>query len=219
MTNAIQFIKENGVGKAREVDKLVYGHGINDASIDFKKSPDYKVVYATWIRMLERCFSDRRKNRGNAYKDVTCCKDWLSLSKFYEDILAVENFDKLFEGWHLDKDILIKRNKTYSRYAVSIIPKDINNLLVAKHYKNTGLPQGVAFKSKDNVFVAQITMFNRRKHLGRFKCPNAAFSAYKFAKEAHIKVVANLWKDRIAMSVYDSLINWEIEKETGGEHV
>lgn len=243
--NAIQFIKDYGVDKAREVvatchgipyytfkektergysscksvdlvdlkrlvDNLVYGHGLNDSDKAYKKSKEYKVFYATWVRMLERCFSELRKNRGDAYKEVSCCSEWLVFSKFASDLLEIENFEKLFSSWHLDKDILVRGNKTYSKETVSIVPKDINNLLVAKHFKNTGLPQGVTFKG--GAYVAQITMFGKNKHIGRFRSPETAFLAYKNAKEEHIKVVANKWKDSISSAVYESLMSWGIKQ-------
>lgn len=208
----------------RLVDNLVYGQGLNDADKAYKKSKDYKVFYASWVRMLERCFSEVRKNRGDAYKEVSCCKDWLIFSKFAKDLSEIENYEKLFEGWHLDKDILVRGNKTYSKETASIVPKDINNLLVAKHFKNTGLPQGVTFK--EGAYVAQINMFGKNKHIGRFRSPESAFLAYKNEKEEHIKVVATKWKDSISSGVYEALMNWEIKQAIadyesiyGGEHV
>lgn len=208
----------------RLVDNLVYGQGLNDADKAYKKSKDYKVFYASWVRMLERCFSEVRKNRGDAYKEVSCCKDWLIFSKFAKDLSEIENYEKLFEGWHLDKDILVRGNKTYSKETASIVPKDINNLLVAKHFKNTGLPQGVTFK--EGAYVAQINMFGKNKHIGRFRSPESAFLAYKNEKVEHIKVVATKWKDSISSGVYEALMNWEIKQAIadyesiyGGEHV
>ena len=47
-------------------------------------------------------------------------------------------------------------------------------------------------------------------NLGHYKTPEQAFSAYKFAKESHIKFMASLWKDRIDESVYQALINYEV---------
>ena len=38
-----------------------------------------------------------------------------------------------------------------------------------------------------------------------------AFNAYKKAKEAYIKEVAEEWRDSIDPRVYESLMNWVIE--------
>ena len=190
--------------------KLVYGYGVNDSDRAYRKSEEHKVFYASWVRMLERCFSEVRKNRGDAYKEVSCCNEWLVFSKFANDLSKIENHEKLFDGWHLDKDILVHGNKIYSKETVCIVPKEINNLLVAKHFKNTGLPQGVTLK--EGAYVAQINMFGKHKHIGRFRSPKSAFLAYKKAKEEYIKVVANKWKDSISSAVYEALMNWEIKQ-------
>ena len=48
------------------------------------------------------------------------------------------------------------------------------------------------------------------KHLGHFNTADQAFQAYKEAKEAYIKEVANKWKNQIDPRVYDALMKWEI---------
>ena len=51
----------------------------------------------------------------------------------------------------------------------------------------------------------------KEKYLGRFVTPEEAFQAYKQAKEAYIKEVAEEWRDSIDPRVYESLTNWVIE--------
>jgi len=52
---------------------------------------------------------------------------------------------------------------------------------------------------------------NRNKHIGSFNNPTDAFYAYKAAKEAHIKAVANEWKERIDPRVYEALMSYTID--------
>ena len=40
---------------------------------------------------------------------------------------------------------------------------------------------------------------------------NRAGEKYKTAKEAHIKEVANRWKDKIDTRVYEAMYNYEVE--------
>ena len=46
--------------------------------------------------------------------------------------------------------------------------------------------------------------------IGRYTTPEEAFQAYKQAKEAYIKEVANKWKDQIDNRVYEALMNWGV---------
>ena len=45
----------------------------------------------------------------------------------------------------------------------------------------------------------------------RFKTSEEAFQAYKTAKEAYIKEVAERWKGKIDDKVYQALLEWKIE--------
>ena len=60
-------------------------------------------------------------------------------------------------------------------------------------------------------FKASLTCGNVTKSLGFYDTPDGAFLAYKEAKEAHIKEVAEKWKEQIDSRVYDALMNWTVE--------
>ena len=47
--------------------------------------------------------------------------------------------------------------------------------------------------------------------VGTYDTPEEAFYAYKPVKEAHIKSLAEKWKDQIDPRVYEALMNWTIE--------
>lgn len=42
-----------------------------------------------------------------------------------------ENWKPHMEGWHLDKDILLKGNKVYSPETCAFVPAKINSLLIS----------------------------------------------------------------------------------------
>ena len=75
--------------------------------------------YVVWQGILKRCFDKNTKDKYPTYKDVTCCEEWLLYENFYEWLHAQENFDKWLNcgkwEWAVDKDILIKGNKTYEK--------------------------------------------------------------------------------------------------------
>lgn len=84
-------------------------------------------------------------------------------------------------------------------------------IFTTKPDKN-GLPVGVSFDTRCNKYYSQF----RGRHqtwLGYFATPEEAFQAYKTAKEAYIKEVANEYYSdgRITKRVYDALMRYEVE--------
>lgn len=51
----------------------------------------------------------------------------------------------------------------------------------------------------------------KTKFLGRYLTVEEAFNAYKTAKEARIRSVAERFKGRISPELYDAMMNYEIE--------
>lgn len=60
-------------------------------------------------------------------------------------------------------------------------------------------------------YRARIQRGDKWESLGTYDTPEEAFYAYKPVKEAHIKSLAEKWKDKIDPRVYESLMNWTIE--------
>jgi len=188
---------------------LVFGVGINDwvgnVNVDGKHIWEYKL----WKSMLKRCFSEKFKQKCPTYKDVTCSKEWLSMTKFIEDVSQMRGYG--LEGWDLDKDILQKGNKLYSKSTCCFVPHEVNSLLIKSDKARGEYPVGVYFHKPSGKFVAQLTINGRLKHLGLFANPEEAFFAYKAAKEAQIKVVAEKWKHLLDDRVYQALINYTVD--------
>ena len=51
----------------------------------------------------------------------------------------------------------------------------------------------------------------KTKYLGRYLVVEDAFNAYKTAKEARIRSVAEQFKGRISPELYDAMMNYKIE--------
>lgn len=187
---------------------LVYGVGVNDWDgsiwVDGKLIKEYQL----WQDMLRRCISEEYKKECQTYQDVTCSKEWLSMTSFIKDVSQMKGFG--LSGWELDKDILSKGNKLYSKDTCCFVPAEINTLLVKRDNARGVYPVGVYFDKPSGKFKAQLTVNGKRKHLGRFTTPEEAFQAYKTAKEANIEVVANKWKDQLDERVYQALMNYSV---------
>jgi len=187
---------------------LVYGVGINDwvgaVWVDGKVILEYKL----WKDMLKRCFSEKYKQNQPTYEGVTCSKDWLSMTNFIEDVSQMKGYG--LEGWQLDKDILQKGNKLYSKDTCCFVPHEVNLLLTKCDKARGEYPVGVYFDKCAGKFKAQLNINGKGKFLGYFTTAEEAFQVYKLAKEAQIKVVAEKWKHLLDERVFQALLGYEV---------
>jgi len=187
---------------------LVYGVGVNDwvgkVSVDGKLIREYQL----WKGMLERCFCEKFKQKCPAYEGVTCSKEWLSMTKFIEDVSQMRGYG--LSGWALDKDILQKGNKLYNKDTCCFVPLEVNNLLTKRDKARGEFPVGVCFHKASGKFMAKLRINGKRKFLGLFTTPEEAFQVYKLAKEAYIKVVAHKWKHLLDEKVFQALLDYEV---------
>lgn len=165
--------------------------------------------YTLWKNMLYRCYDEKYQDKFPTYKGCSVSEEFKYFPYFKEWCKNQIGFDQ--DGWFLDKDILIKGNKTYSENACCFVPHEINNLFVKSDAKRENLPIGVSFNETSNTYTAQHSFNGRSKHVGNYENPIKAFQAYKAAKESYIKVVADKWKNLIDQRVYEALINYKVE--------
>lgn len=184
--------------------KLIFGVGINDIyCIDNKK------ILSTWRSMIERCYDTEYQETRPSYKGCSVCKEWHILSNFKQWYENPENGYK--DGYHLDKDILVKGNKIYSPETCCFVPTEINTLLVNSRSRRGALPVGVT--QSGNRYIAKYSRYKRHINIGSFPSPELAFAAYKHARESYIKEVATTYYNRgeITKKVYDALMNYKVE--------
>jgi len=166
--------------------------------------------YKIWHSMFFRCYDTKNIKRYPTYKNVTVCEKWhnyQNFAKWFE-----ENYDSnVMEGWHLDKDILIKGNNLYSPETCCFVPSDINYLITKANSIRGDFPIGVRLDKKRGNFHAVLTKYNKPHLIGSYDTPEEAFEAYKIAKEAHIKYIADIWKSTVNNTVYEALINYKVE--------
>ena len=191
--------------------KTNYGVGYIGYGYD-NKCKDSRKLFKTWYGVLQRCFDLLWKGRHTSYEQTTCSEiffcasDFIDWSKSQIGYNSVDEFGKPFA---LDKDILIKGNTEYLPNTCVFVPQEINNLILNSRSTRGLLPIGVT--TKGSKFRARVSINKQETALGVFDTKEEAFYAYKQAKEAYIKEVANKWKDQIDPRVYDALVNWKIE--------
>jgi hypothetical protein len=169
---------------------------------DLRYNQSNKKALAVWHSMHNRCNDSRIHERRPKYSGCNVCDEWMTFSIFLEWFN-----NNYIEGNDLDKDILIRKNKTYSPETCAFVPNHINNLINLRDFKLPIYKHGNRY----------------RYHLGTdsglkkesFFTMDEAVSAYCVAKEARISEVAlrSFLNDEIRSDVYIALKNWKVFNE------
>ena len=197
----------NGLVKDRLFPSL-YGVGVvGDAStiIDGVVLKECKL----WRGIIARCYNGGIHKNSPTYKDCSVSENFKYYPYFQEWCNKQIGFNE--DGWHLDKDILIKGNKVYSEDTCCFVPQEINGLFIKRDAARGDLPIGVWYHKRDRKYAAQVSRFKEKIRLGCFSTPEEAFYTYKTAKELYIKDIANKWKDQVDPRVYEALMNYQVE--------
>ena len=188
----------------------VYGVGVSGTKYPITVNGVKTKEYELWRDMLKRCYSDTYQKKRPTYEGCKCSDNFLHYEYFYEWCHKQVGFNN--EGWHLDKDLLIKGNKVYSEDSCVFIPAEINSLLIKSTASRGEHLIGVHWSNTNKAFRARVCKNKgKREHLGFFDTELEAFNAYKQAKESFIKEQANKWKGKIDERAYEALMNYKVE--------
>lgn len=165
--------------------------------------------YDTWFSMMRRCYEDN-KNRNISYGECSVADEWHNFQNFGD--WFDKNYYKIDnERMELDKDILVRYNKTYGPNACVFVPNKINSLFISQNSNRGECPIGVYYKKKNQKYCAQCNVdYRKRFYLGLYDTVNDAFLTYKNFKEKYIKEIAEEYKLKIPESVYNAMINYEV---------
>lgn len=191
--------------------KSVYGVGyFGEGAYNLKVGSKHKGVYKIWVSMLQRCYDVPHQSQHNpTYQGCTVSKDWHCFQNYAEDYYEILNGNV---GWHIDKDILVRGNKIYSKELVCAVPPELNMLLCGSNSIRGEHPKGVSWNKRRGMFRAYYWAGSgKQEHLGYYNTPEEAFAAYKIAKEAFIKQQAEKWRDKIDPRAYEALMNYTVE--------
>lgn len=182
--------------------RLVQGVGINDVP-GSKKTKEY----STWSGLFIRCYSVKAQKFHPSYLGCSVSGEFIYFSKFKDWYISQIGCQQAFE---IDKDLLEKGNKEYHPDKCVLLPKKINSFLRTVGKSRGDLPIGVC-KVKNGGFQAQLSNGVEKKYLGSFSTPEQSFQAYKHAKENHIKILAEKYRDQIDPRAYEALMNYSVE--------
>lgn len=185
----------------------IYNIGyIGNGKYKFSENGKHTKAYNIWHSMLKRCYSKNKNIEFPAYINCSVYPSWHNFQNFAN--WFEQNY---IEDYYLDKDILLKGNTIYSEYVCCFVPIEISNLLVnsIRHNKiKNPLPVGITFS--DNGFISSCSLSNGNKSQKWFKDLNQAFENYKSVKESVILKVAEEFKTKIPLNVYNALISRRI---------
>lgn len=188
--------------------KLAYGVGLYEAG-EYVSWDGGKATkeYTLWKSMLRRCYSDDEHKHWRTYIGCSVSDEFKDFQRF----AAWANLQVGYglEGYQLDKDLMMRGNKVYSNEACVFIPREVNMLLISSGASRGAYPVGVC-KHRGKYQATCKVGTGTNTYLGTFPTPEAAFDAYKTAKEAFIKQRADEYRDQIDPRAYAALMAYEV---------
>ena len=193
----------------------IYGVGfIGEGKYKTKENGKINKNYDVWHSALERCYDPKYQEREPAYKGCKVEEYLLNFQHMAEWI--EENYYEVpGEKMCLDKDILCKGNKVYSRETCIFVPQKINNLFIKRNNLRGNSPIGVSPTSSGNYRVLCHDGYGKYIYLGSYSTKEEAFRVYKEYKEEVIKETIDLYKGKIPEPHYsrlkEAMYNYEVE--------
>ena len=184
-------------------------HGVGYVGVGNHRAGAQTRVYNVWHNMIQRCYSPQAKVTNPTYVDCKVTDEWHNFQNFADWYKHV--FTEGKEFWELDKDIISRGNRVYGPDYCVPLPSEVNTLLLSSPRRRGKCCVGVGWHTRDKVYQANCNVDNKAVFLGYYDTEEAAFLAYKNFKEAHIKVVANKWRDKIDPRAYAALMNYTVE--------
>lgn len=146
----------------------------------------------TWDNMSMRC------KAGGATQKKDPTYEHCSMSDNFHDFQFFATWYTSQVGYsvpdyHLDKDLLVQGNKTYSEDTCVLVPRQLNLFIGNKVKWKGDWPKGVYLHKASGKFVASLNIDAVSTYIGLFDTPTAASQAYKKAKESE----ARRWYERL----------------------
>ena len=186
------------------------GEGKYKMSENGKNTDEYNI----WYHMLRRCYDPKFHERESTYKGCKVEEYLLNFQNMCEWI--EENYYEVpGEKMHLDKDILCKGNKVYSRDTCIFVPQRINNLFTKSDKSRGKNPIGVTELPSGNYQVQCWAGNGKQIYLGTYITKEEAFQVYKQCKKKVIKETIDSYEGKIPEPHYGRLktamYNYEVE--------
>ena len=193
----------------------VYGVGyLGEGKYKTRENSKLTDEYDIWRHMLQRCYDPKYQERYPTYKGCKVEDKWLNF-QYMGEWIDKNYYEIPGETMCLDKDILCKGNKVYSRETCIFVPQKINSLFVKSDKSRGKDPIGVYQLPNGNYQVRCGDGYGERIYLGLYSTKEEAFRVYKEYKEKVIKEVIDSYEGIIPEPFYsrlkDAMYNYEVE--------
>ena len=193
----------------------VYGVGfIGDGKYKVSKNGKDTYEYDIWHDMIKRCYDPKYQEKHPTYKGCRV-EDYLLNFQHMGKWINENYYEVPGERMHLDKDILCKGNKIYSRETCIFVPQRINNLFTKSDKARGKNPIGVSDLPSGNYQARCRDGYGKYVTLGTYNSEEEAFQVYKNYKEKVIKETIDSYKGKIPEPFYSRLktamYNYEVE--------
>ena len=105
----------------------------------------HRSLYHRWYDMWTRC-RNSESSEYNSYKDCKIDERYRYFSNYVDDIMQLENFDKLCENpskWSIDKDKIDPNNRCYYFEHLTIMTRSANSKEQTKRNGTLKTPRSV----------------------------------------------------------------------------
>ena len=182
--------------------KSVFGIGyVGEGNYKTKENGKFTIFYQQWKNMLLRCYV--KADRHRPYEDAKVCDDWLNFqtfAKWYD-----EHYYEVNERLHIDKDIKVKDNNTYSPDTCMLVPQSINEVFKRNTKKTTDTDLPETIKRAGSKYKVEF----RGKNLGIYKTVEECFNKYNEVKKEYIKELVEKYNGIMPVDVRETLLSWQ----------
>ena len=179
-----------------------------------KENGKHTDEYYIWHNMLRRCYDPKYQEEHSTYKGCEV-EDYLLNFQNMSEWLEENYYEVPGEVMCLDKDILNKGNKIYSRDKCIFVPQRINSLFTKRNKARGKDPIGVYQLPSGNYMASCKDGNGKSVYLGVYSTKKEAFKIYKEYKENVIKETIDSYEGKIPEPFYSKLrtamYNYEVE--------